>query len=168
MKKVSIGVKEVGKDLRFDEVEVGRQSFCGIVRKYIDDALDWLPIKGYRGNEVNKLLMVFDDNGLYKDLPINFYYESGNRLAPFYKIFGTVVFIRIEELYDEDGTTIIHSLTDDDKKYLFELLSPSSQNHLKECFDNMGESLYDKGGIVTYGLEDLEKELNALFGFEEE
>ena len=141
--ELKIGIKEVGKP--FTEAittEKYRSDCCNEivgVGKY--DRCDYIALSN------DGLYLAVDEEGLCKDLPLNFYIHVNNPYYPIQKIVGTAVFVRIkpvntftQSIWDYE----VEPLRDNDKITILELLDEEYQTKLAELFSA------NKGKPITY------------------
>lgn len=130
-------VKEVGKPLAV--VDTKEKYFGDCVRNYLgkDITVERVYLDGM------EFIMGVDEDGLMKQLPLNFLMSMPNPIFPVQYIVGTVVFARCkpcnpyeEEIWDFEVTDV----TDEDIKRIEGYLSDIRQNSLrlaiKAMYDN--------------------------------
>lgn len=144
---MKIAVKEVTKDLVIEETEVKYVTDC--VRKYIGKENYPQRVRLYSDTQGDLSLCV-DDEGLLKDLPINFLLPMPHTPWPIQKMVGNVVFVRTKpvdpfrEIYDFEIT----DLTAKDILYIKFLLQKEMQDKLHSNFKD-----YGKGQAIIHVLK---------------
>lgn len=135
---MKIMVKEVGKDL--EVVDTKEKYFGNCVRSYLgkDITVERVYLDGM------EFIMGVDEDGLFKQLPLNFLMSMQNPIYPVQYIVGTVVFARCkpcnpyeEEIWDFEVTDV----TEEDIKQVEGYLSDYYQSAL--CLA-VQKSMYDK------------------------
>lgn len=130
-------VKEVGKPLAV--VDTKEKYFGDCVRNYLgkDITVERVYLDGM------EFIMGVDEDGLMKQLPLNFLMSMPNPIFPVQYIVGTVVFARCkpcnpyeEEIWDFEVTDV----TDEDIKliegYLSDIRQSSLRLAIKAMYDN--------------------------------
>ncbi len=119
-------VKEVGKELVVRDINCKYRNECGdLIEKNI--TREYVTIKD------KELYMVVDEDGINKNLSLNFLLSTNNPFYPIQIIAGDVVFCRIKwenpwekELYDFE----LDDITEEDLKEVAELLDVKYQCEL--------------------------------------
>lgn len=153
---MKIAVKEVNKPLKI--LETTKIYRSDAAREHIgqDSAIQYVQI-----SPKDTLCMCVDEDGLPKELSVNFLFPTSSPHFPIQKAVGTVVFTRHkwvnvfeEEIWDYEVT----DLTDDDIEHIKIMLDEAYQIDLNKKFKD-----YGKGCIVV---EPIDKEdlFKALFG----
>lgn len=135
---MKIMVKEVGKDLAVVDTK----------EKYFDDC-----VRSYLGKDITvervyldgmEFIMGVDEDGLMKQLPLNFLMSMQNPVYPVQYIVGTVVFARCkpcnpyeEEIWDFE----VADVTEEDIKQIEGYLSDYYQSALRLAVQ---KAMYDK------------------------
>lgn len=119
-------VKEVGKKLVVRDIDCKYRNECG-------DLIEKNITKEYVTIKDNELYMVVDEDGINKNLSLNFLISTNNPFYPVQIIVGDVVFCRIKwenplekELYDFE----VADITEEDLKEVAELLDVKYQREL--------------------------------------
>ena len=124
-------VKKPGEPLQV--VDTNEKYFGDCAKSIIgkDSYIERVYIEGMQ------FIMGVDENGMYKNLPINFFIPFDNAFYPIQKIYGTAVFVRnkycdpfTEEIYDYE----VIDIKEDDKKWLENILKPVNQLYLYNRF----------------------------------
>ena len=130
-----IAIKKVGEDLQILETTEKYQRKC--VKSFLGE--NRCPEFVYLNN--NKTLSVgVTEDGLLRNLPLNFYMSVNNSYFPVQKMVGTVVFTRVKPL-NYDGEEIwdyeIEDLTDKDLELIEKILNDMTQTFLESNFRNI-------------------------------
>lgn len=119
-------VKEVGKKLVVRDIDCKYRNECG-------DLIEKNITKEYVTIKDKELYMVVDEDGINKNLSLNFLISTNNPFYPVQIIVGDVVFCRIKwenplekELYDFE----VADITEEDLKEVAELLDVKYQREL--------------------------------------
>lgn len=119
-------VKEVGKKLVVRDIDCKYRNECG-------DLIEKNITKEYVTIKDKELYMVVDEDGINKNLSLNFLISTNNPFYPVQIIVGDVVFCRIKwenplekELYDFE----VANITEEDLKEVAELLDVKYQREL--------------------------------------
>lgn len=153
-----IGVKEVGKPLEMRRTSEKYRSDCctKIMGLKEFDRCDYIALSN------DGLFLALDEEGLLKDLPINFYIETTSTDFPIQKMVGTAVFVRIKpvnvwehEIWDFE----VEPMTTKDCFLVANILNEEYQASLQKRFKDYGRGY----GIVR---EMTEEELRKRFGLE--
>lgn len=135
---MKIMVKEVGKDLAV--VDTKEKYFGDCVRSYLgkDITVERVYLDGM------EFIMGVDEDGLMKQLPLNFLMSMQNPVYPVQYIVGTVVFARCkpcnpyeEEIWDFE----VADVTEEDIKQIEGYLSDYYQSALRLAVQ---KAMYDK------------------------
>lgn len=130
--EIRIAIKEVGKTIRYELVSDKYVTNCA--KRYLSS----YPDKVYMAD--GYLFCMIDEEGLPKELPVNFLMEMKMQEFPIQKIVGTAVFIRVKPLTDYDPYDYeITDLTDDDIKLISATLDSDYQEYLKSKFVDYGK-----------------------------
>lgn len=122
-------VKRAGEPAEIVEVDCKYRN--EVARLISDDKItnEYVHIK------VNELAMVVDEDGIAKQLPLNFFLETTNPYYPVQAIVGTVVFCRYQwenpwekELWDYE----LRDITEDDVATVNKLFSVDRQMRLRK------------------------------------
>ena len=134
---MKIGIKEVGKPVQFIEVNDKYRFDCA--SRLINDKYHIKPQFVYLTPEC-ELCLAVDEDGLLRDLPINFLMPINNPFWPIQKMVGTVVFIHTKpvtepgEIWDYE----VGELTEEDCEIINGLLDEKLQKKLNEQFEDYG------------------------------
>lgn len=132
-------LKKVGCPL--EVVETDKKYFGECVKSFIgkDITVERVYLDGF------EFIMGVDEDGLPKELPLNFLMGFNSPHFPVQLIVGDVVFVRNkpcnpydEEIWDFEVTDV----TDSDKEKVEKILDPVVQSHLRSAF--RGFYRYDK------------------------
>lgn len=123
-----IAVKEVGKPLRIVETDKKYRSEC--CQDFVDNDI----VQFVYLNDNRTFAFGIDEDGLMKQLPLNFLISTNHPYQPIQFIVGTAVFVRVkyvnpyeEEIWDFE----VEDLLDEDLEEIKELLSEERQMFLK-------------------------------------
>lgn len=122
--------KRVG--LPLEVVETNERYFLDCAKSFFDKGttLERVYMDG------SEFILVVDEDGLAKQLPLNFLLSFENRMFPVQMIVGDVVFIRnkeepkVGEIYDWE----VSDVTSEDIKTINNILSPDYQRQLRALF----------------------------------
>lgn len=128
--------KEPGKEPEI--IEVDARYLCDLVKPFFGEGVT---MERVALNHERTLWMLVDEDGLYKNLPLNFLMSSGSPHFPIQKIVGTALFVESnyadiwsEEIYDYE----INDLGVDYQKVICTMFSDEMQKSLKEQFKDYG------------------------------
>lgn len=118
-------------DMPFEVIETGN-TYSGECGKLIDVNEGITVQRVYLSKDMTFTMFV-DEDGLSKELPLNFFLSVNNPFHPVQAIVGTVVIVRTkyvdiyaEEIWDFE----VEDITDDDIKMVEKMLDPTYQNKL--------------------------------------
>lgn len=137
-----IAVKEVGKDLVI--LDTKQKYITNCAKDYIGQ--DEYPERVHLGPQLG---IYVNEDGLRKELPVNFLLETTSPYWPIQKMVGTVVFVRTKpvdpwkEIYDYE----VDDLTNWDIERIRHLISEDTQTRLNSRFED-----YGKGAMVIKSL----------------
>ena len=131
---MKVMVKKVGCPL--EVVETNEKYFGDCVRSFLGESITVERV--YMGGENPfEFIMGVDEDGLPKQLPLNFLMEMNNPHYPVQLIVGTVVFVRCkpcnpyeEEIWDYE----VADITDSDKEKVEKWLDREYQSRLMVAF----------------------------------
>lgn len=126
--------KRVGEPLKV--VETAERYFMPCAKSFFEDGVwtERVYIQGY------EFIMVVDEEGLRKRLPVNFFMGFKNPLFPVQIIVGDVVFIRNKKI-DYEGEIDdweVADITEDDIAAINNLLDSKRQITLSRLYKRMG------------------------------
>ena len=133
-----IAVKEVGKPLQ--TVDSTKKYRTNSAKEYIgkDNLVQFV-----RLNNNDTLFIGVDEDGLLKELPVNFLLSTSNPYFPIQKIVGAVVFVRTKPIsgYFSIEDYEIEDLTEEDIGIIEELLSDKVQKTLSLHFFDINRTM---------------------------
>ena len=135
-----IAIKEVGEPLRFEYTDKKYRTEC--VQEYIgkENYTEFVSLSSDR-----LFSLGVDEEGLPKELPVNFFIATHSKHFPIQKMVGTVVFTRVkpvdglQEIWDYE----LDDLRIDDAISLLSILDNGYQKYLESTFND-----YGKGHVV--------------------
>lgn len=113
-KKVKIAVKRPNED-KIEIVEISSVGGWSEMAKIVGGGERVTLDRVHFSESPYELTMYVDDNGLMKELPLNFYLESNNIFYPVQSIVGTACFAR-GKIVDDD--IVYEDLTDKDIAFI--------------------------------------------------
>lgn len=127
-----IAVKEVGKPIWFNNSDKNYRTDSS--KEYIGkrSTVQFISLNNNR-----TLFIGVDEDGLLKELPVNFLLPTPNPYFPIQKIVGTAVFVKtkpLDEYFGETEDFEIEDLTDEDIEIIKQLLSDEVQKTLELQF----------------------------------
>lgn len=128
-----IGIKKIGEKPIYIETTEKYRLKCA--KEYLGK---YTTIEFANLNNDKNFFVAVDEDGLMKNLPINFLIDMPESAYSIQKIVGTAVFIRQKpvtqygEIYDYE----VEGLTESDQQYIDKLLSTENQHMLNGKFKN--------------------------------
>ena len=133
-------LKKVGCPL--EVVETDQRYFGDCVRSFLGEYITVERVymgESFGGKSQFEFIMGVDEDGLPKQLPLNFLLPFNNPFFPIQKIVGDIVFIRNKpcnpyksEIWDFE----VADITSDDIKKVEDILNPERQKSLAIAFGN--------------------------------
>lgn len=160
--KHKVAVKYPGKPLEIVEIESQyRTDVKSLITKDDDTILQFVIMK-QTGDRV--FCFACDEEGLYKDLPLNFEMltQSGNT-SFLSRVVGTVVFLvyELEDVYNQEIYDFeIRDITDKDIELAEHLLNEKTQKQAK-ALAKMDPHIHDKAEFVFQPIDNLEEFLKG-------
>lgn len=140
---MKIIVKEPKKEAKETDID-GLKYRTDICKLFIKDAYFESVIVYDNPTDPSLLVMMVDEEGLMKELPINFLIEHNSPVFPIQKIVGTAVFIRIKKIgYNDDVPDYeVIDLTEGDRIRVACMLQGEYQERLRIRFGAFNNPLY--------------------------
>lgn len=131
--KKKVAVKRVGKPIEIIETDTRYRT--DFAKSVINNYAEYIQMQD------GWLFCCADEEGLIKNLPVNFLMEMQSTAFPLQKITGDVVFVRckpVDYMHEEVYDLEIEDLTESDISLINSLLSENQQAELKSRFNDYG------------------------------
>lgn len=159
--KHKVAVKHPGKPLEIVEIEAQYRTDVKSLISNNDDTILQFVIMEQTGDRV--FCFACDEEGLYKNLPLNFEMLTQNGQTSFLsRVVGTVVFLvyELEDVCDHDIWDFkICDISDRDIKLAEHLIKPETQKRARKIA-KMDPHIHDKPEFVIRPIDNLEDFLN--------
>lgn len=137
---MKIAVKEVGKELQIVETFDKYRSDCTKFFTGEKQRAEFVKL-----NADGTFCLGVNEEGLMRELPVNFLIETTNAYFPIQKMVGTAVFVRtkyadpwVQEIYDFE----VDDLTQEDLILINHILDKKYQKQLEDQFEDYGKGYF--------------------------